>query len=159
MSSVTFLSGLYIQTSLAVNCLPATSDRYYHKYEQKRWSGKLLTKKKDFFLHFHIWEILSHSRESSSTSVRLLDDPGGFTCMRVMPESDPEEQIFLSIPNNNDRFFFLHILWSPAFDFNVGVEIIAPKLEMMNSKNWNQTILELYKLQSWLWSMQWCCTE
>ena len=30
---------------------------------------------------------------------------------------------FLSVPSNNDRFFFLHTLWSPAFDFNVGVAI------------------------------------
>ena len=36
--------------------------------------------------------------------------------------SDPKGQIFLSAPNN-DRFFFLHTFWSPAFDFNVGVAI------------------------------------
>ena len=40
-----------------------------------------------------------------------------------MPNSDPERQIFLSAPNNHDRFFFLHIHWYPAFDFNIGVEI------------------------------------
>ena len=33
-----------------------------------------------------------------------------------------EVRIFLSAPNNHDRFFFLHTLWSPAFDFNVEVE-------------------------------------
>ena len=42
---------------------------------------------------------------------------------RVMPNSDPEGLIFLSAPNNPDRFFFLYISWSPAFDFNVGVAI------------------------------------
>ena len=42
---------------------------------------------------------------------------------RVMLNSDPEGRIFLSAPNNHDRFFFLHTLWSPAFDFNVGVEL------------------------------------
>ena len=31
--------------------------------------------------------------------------------------------IFLSAPNNHERFFFLHTFWSPAFDFNVGVAI------------------------------------
>ena len=32
-------------------------------------------------------------------------------------------RIFLYVPNNHDRFFFLPTLWCPAFDFNVGVEI------------------------------------
>ena len=76
MSSVTFVNGLYIQTSLAVNCLPAASDQYYHTYAQK-W----FKKKKIFFLYFHIQEVLSHSRESDSISGRLPDNPGGFTCM------------------------------------------------------------------------------
>ena len=42
---------------------------------------------------------------------------------RVMPNSDPAGQIFLSAPINHDGFFFLHTVWSPAFDFNVGVAI------------------------------------
>ena len=42
---------------------------------------------------------------------------------RVMPNSDPEGPIFLSAPNNHDRFFFLRTFWSPAFDFSVGVAI------------------------------------
>ena len=41
----------------------------------------------------------------------------------VMPNSDPEGRIFLSVPNNHDRFFFLHTFWSPALDFNVGAPI------------------------------------
>ena len=41
----------------------------------------------------------------------------------VMPNSDPDGWIFLSTPNSHGRFFFLHTLWSPAFDFNVGVAI------------------------------------
>ena len=41
----------------------------------------------------------------------------------MMPNSDPEGRIFLSVPNNHDRFFFLHTLLSPVFDFNVRVEI------------------------------------
>ena len=41
----------------------------------------------------------------------------------MMPNSDPEGQIFLSAPNNHDRFFFLHTFRSPAFNFNVGVAI------------------------------------
>ena len=55
-----FVNGLYIQTSLAVNCLPATSDHYYHTYVQKWWSGKKNV------LYFYIWEVLSHSRECGS---------------------------------------------------------------------------------------------
>ena len=35
-----FCQWLVYSASLAVNCLPATSDRYYHKYAQKWWSGK-----------------------------------------------------------------------------------------------------------------------
>ena len=47
---------LYIQTSLAVNCLLATSDHYYHTYAQKWWSRKLLKKKKkNFFFFFCIF--------------------------------------------------------------------------------------------------------
>ena len=42
---------------------------------------------------------------------------------QVMPNSDPEGHIFLSAPNNHDRFFILHTFHSPAFDFNVGVAI------------------------------------
>ena len=42
---------------------------------------------------------------------------------RMIPNSDPEEQIFLSTPNDHDRFFFLHTIWSPAYIFNVGVAI------------------------------------
>ena len=38
-----------------------------------------------------------------------------------MPKSDPEGQIFLSTPNNRDRFFFLHTFWSAVFGFNIGV--------------------------------------
>ena len=40
-----------------------------------------------------------------------------------MLNSDPEGRIFISAPNNYDRFFFLHTFWSPAFDFNVEVTI------------------------------------
>ena len=42
---------------------------------------------------------------------------------RMMPNSDPEGQIFLSAPNNHDRFFFSQTFWSPAFDFKVGIAI------------------------------------
>ena len=42
---------------------------------------------------------------------------------RVMPNSDPVGWIFLYAPNSHDRFFFLHTLESPAFDFNVEVAI------------------------------------
>ena len=31
--------------------------------------------------------------------------------------SDLEGRIFLSAPNNHDRFFFLHTFRAPAFDF------------------------------------------
>ena len=77
-----FVNGLYIQTSLAVNCLPATSDRYYHTYAQKWWSGKLFKKKKKsvffFLLYFHIREVLSHSRECGSWAAF----PGGSRMIR-----------------------------------------------------------------------------
>ena len=43
----------------------------------------------------------------------------------VWPNNDPEGRIFLSASNNHDRFFFLHTLWSPAFDFNVGVKLTS----------------------------------
>ena len=37
----------------------------------------------------------------------------------VTTNSDPEGWIFLSAPNNHDRFFFLHTFWSLVFDLNV----------------------------------------
>ena len=43
-----------------------------------------------------------------------------------------EGRIFLSAPNNHDRFFFLHTLWSPAF-FNVGVKINESHSYMLTS--------------------------
>ena len=36
---------------------------------------------------------------------------------RVMPNSDPEWQIFLSTPNTHDRYFFLHTSRFTTFDF------------------------------------------
>ena len=36
---------------------------------------------------------------------------------RVMPNSDPEWQIFLSTPYIHDRYFFLHTFWLTTFDF------------------------------------------
>ena len=36
---------------------------------------------------------------------------------RVMPNSDPEWQIFLSTPYTHDRYFFLHTFWYTTFDF------------------------------------------
>ena len=71
-----FVNGLYIQTSLDVNCLPATSDHCYHTYVQKWWSGK--KKKKKIFLYFHIREVLSHSRECGSRAA----SPGGSRMIR-----------------------------------------------------------------------------
>ena len=71
-----FVNGLYIQTSLAVNCLPATSDRNYHTYAQKWWPGKLF-----IFSHPGGSVSLPGVRESGCISGRLPDDPGGFTCM------------------------------------------------------------------------------
>ena len=77
-----FANGLYIQTSLAVNCLPATSEHYYHTYAQKWWSGKSLKKKYYFFFcccwYFHIREVPSHSRECGSWAAF----PGGSRMIR-----------------------------------------------------------------------------
>ena len=45
-----------------------------------------------------------------------------------------EGQIFLSAPNNHDGYyFFLHIFWSPVFDFNLGVIIKEPSSYMLTS--------------------------
>ena len=52
---------------------------------------------------------------------------------RVMPNSDPEGRIFISAPNNHDRFFFLHTFWSLAFYFNVGVPINESRSYMLTS--------------------------
>ena len=82
-----FVNGLYIQTSLAVNCLPATSDRYYPTYAQKWWSGKLFKKKKKnlFFGIFTSGKfcLTPGSAEVGCISERLSDDLGGLTCMQL----------------------------------------------------------------------------
>ena len=44
-----------------------------------------------------------------------------------------EGQIFLSTPNNHNRFFFLHTCWSPAFDFNIGFAINESRSYMLMS--------------------------
>ena len=53
-------------------------------------------------------------------------------CLRVT-NSDPEGRIFLSAPNNHDRFFFLHTFWSPAFGFNIEVAIKETCFHMLKS--------------------------
>ena len=49
-------------------------------------------------------------------SVTRVTDRHHEAC-RVMPNSDPEWQIFLSTPYTHDRYFFLHTFWLTTFDF------------------------------------------
>ena len=49
-------------------------------------------------------------------SVTRVTDRHHEAC-RVMPNSDPEWRIFLSIPYTHDRYFFLHTFWFTTFDF------------------------------------------
>ena len=49
-------------------------------------------------------------------SVTKVTDRHHEAC-RVMPNSDPERQIFLSTPYTHDRYFFLHTFWLTTFDF------------------------------------------
>ena len=49
-------------------------------------------------------------------SVTRVTDRHHKAC-RVMPNSDPEWRIFLSIPYTHDRYFFLHTFWFTTFDF------------------------------------------
>ena len=49
-------------------------------------------------------------------SVTWVTDRHHEAC-RVMPNSDPEWQIFLSTPYTHDRYFFLHTFWWTTFDF------------------------------------------
>ena len=49
-------------------------------------------------------------------SVTRVTDRHHEAC-RVMPNSDPEWQIFLSTPYTHDRYFFLHTFWLTKFDF------------------------------------------
>ena len=77
MSSVTFVNGLYIQTSLSVNCLPATSDRYYHVRKNDGLEIYLFIF--IFFLFSHPGDSVSLTGvcESGSISGRLPDDLEG----------------------------------------------------------------------------------
>ena len=49
-------------------------------------------------------------------SVTRVTDRHHEAC-RVMPNSDPERQIFLSTPYTHDRYFFLHTFRFTTFDF------------------------------------------
>ena len=51
----------------------------------------------------------------------------------MMTNSDPEGQIFISAPNNYDRFFFLQNFLPPAFGFNIGVAINESRSNMLMS--------------------------
>ena len=85
---------------------------------------------------FHGCEVLIENPMPRVTGIMRL--------RRVMPNSDPEGQIFLSTPNNHDRFFLLHTFWSPAFDFNIGVAI--------NESCWRPPY---WKLTPYV-TLQWC---
>ena len=49
-------------------------------------------------------------------SVTRVNDRYHEAC-RVMPNSDPEWQIFVSTPYTHDRYFFLYTFWLTTFDF------------------------------------------
>ena len=49
-------------------------------------------------------------------SVTRVTDRHHEACL-VMPNSDPEWQIFLSTPYTHDRYFFLHTFWLISFGF------------------------------------------
>ena len=69
---------------------------------------------------------------------------------RVMPNSDPEGRSFLSAPNGHDIFFFLHTLWSPASDFNVGLAINESRsytlTSVMLSRMWRRNDVNSQRL-------------
>ena len=89
---------LYIQTSLAVNCLPATSDCYMCNNDGLENLKKKKKKKKNFFFFFLVFShpggsvSLPGVRESGCISGRLPDDPGGFTCMQSWSNFDQVRQ-------------------------------------------------------------------
>ena len=76
------------------------------------------------YLWDRVWSILAVLKYrylswvygSDRKSVTRVTDRHHEAC-RVMPNSDPEWQIFLSTPNNHDRYFFLHTFWFATFDF------------------------------------------
>ena len=70
-----------------------------------------------FFYLWNWWKPLSGMQEYKNLSWVWGADRKITRLCRVMPNSDPEWRIFLSAPNNHDRFFFLHTLWATAFDF------------------------------------------
>ena len=63
------VNGLYIQTSLAVNCLPATSDCYMRKNDGLE--NYLKKKKKNFFFFFGIFTSGRFCLTPGSAGVRL----------------------------------------------------------------------------------------
>ena len=71
------------------------------------------------FPNFLLWENISIFHGCMvwiEKSVTRVTDRHHEAC-RVMPNSDPEWQIFLSTPYTHDRYFFLHTFWFTTFDF------------------------------------------
>ena len=64
----------------------------------------------------------------------------------VMPNSDPEGQIFLSTPKNRDRFFFSHTFWFPVFDFSIAVAILNES--RWRQRNWKLTICDVLMMST-----------
>ena len=85
ISCVTFVNHLYIGTSVAVNCLPATSpelpiESLFTIHICKNDAVENYLQKKQHFFY-----IFAHPGDSVSLSgggLHFLEAPGGITCMR-----------------------------------------------------------------------------
>ena len=82
-------------------------------------------------IHVHLFNVQQIIRIFHGCEVRIEKSVRWVTVWHheALPKAEwcqtviSKERIFLSAPNNHDRFFFLHTFWSQAFDFNLGVAI------------------------------------
>ena len=71
-------------------------------------------------------------------SVTRVTDRHHEAC-QVMPNSDPEWQIFLSTPYTHDRYFFLHTFWLTTFDFQ---RRICYKVTLFSLKSFYSSLMK-----------------
>ena len=85
----------------------------------QRWGKEVSYISWDPILYMQRWENISIFHVCMvwiEKSVTRVTDRHHEACW-VMPNSDPEWQIFLSTPYTHDRYFFLHTFWFTTFDF------------------------------------------
>ena len=98
---------IYLEISLVWD------QRYWNRDKNRKSVQTIFFETRGYFEIISIYHVCMVWIEKSVTRVT---DRHHEVC-RMMPNSDPEWQIFLSTPYTHDRYFFLHTFWLTKFDF------------------------------------------